>query len=60
MNFAGRAAVAQQAEIKPTSPITTSTKKDIPDGALDLSSLWPSPVQAAVETDTIALGPYRA
>jgi hypothetical protein len=51
---------AQQAKptiIGPTKKSSTSSLSSIPDGALDLSGLWPSPLQPAVETDTLALQP---
>jgi trimeric autotransporter adhesin len=35
----------------------TKSSTDIPDGDLDLSDLWPSSTQSAVETDSIALQP---
>jgi hypothetical protein len=51
-----------RAQTKPTAPpqpkaASKSTSLDLPDGALDLSDLWPSLLQPAVETDTIALEP---
>jgi len=42
---------------KRSSPRSSSSLRDIPDGALDLSDLWPSQLQPAVETDSMALQP---
>ena len=53
----GRAGAAPQAKAKESPPTKKSSSNDIPDGALDLSDLWPSPLQSAVETDTLALEP---
>jgi hypothetical protein len=53
----GRAGAAPQTKAKESLPIKKSSSNDIPDGALDLSDLWPSPLQPAVETDTLALEP---
>jgi hypothetical protein len=40
-----------------TKKSSTSSLSSVPDGALDLSDLWPSRLQPAVETGTLALQP---
>jgi trimeric autotransporter adhesin len=52
-----RAVAAPQAKSKTNVSTNKSSPPDLPDGTLDLSDLWPSPLQPAVESDTLALQP---
>jgi hypothetical protein len=51
------ALAAPQAKSKTNVSTNKSSPGDLPDGTLDLTDLWPSPLQPAVESDTLALQP---
>jgi hypothetical protein len=52
----GNAVAGAQTQVQ-AKAIRKSSSDDVPDGALDITDLWPSQVQSAVETDTLALQP---